>query len=92
MILSVLVTLAFVATLLWMVVRAFTGPIHQRHRRPVHGLARSSRWSALGPQHVENPSASAGLAGWRRGRVGSGWIVLGGELAVPCTRNPLERG
>jgi hypothetical protein len=23
------------------------------------------------------------------GGVGSGWIVLGGELAVPCTRNPL---
>ncbi len=23
------------------------------------------------------------------GRVGSGWTVLGGELAVPCTRNPL---
>jgi hypothetical protein len=36
MILSVLVTLGFVATLLWMVVRAFTGPIHHRHRRPVH--------------------------------------------------------
>jgi hypothetical protein len=36
MILSVLVTLAFVATLLWMVVRAFTGPIRPRHRRPVH--------------------------------------------------------
>jgi hypothetical protein len=34
MILSVLVTLAFVATLLWMLVRAFAGPI--RHRRPVH--------------------------------------------------------
>jgi hypothetical protein len=36
MILSVLVTLAFVATLLWMLVRAFTGPIRPRHRRPVH--------------------------------------------------------
>lgn len=36
MILSVLVTLAFVATLLWMLVRAFTGPIRHRHRRVVH--------------------------------------------------------
>jgi hypothetical protein len=36
MILSVLVTLAFVMTLLWMLVRAFTGPIRHRHRRPVH--------------------------------------------------------
>jgi hypothetical protein len=36
MILSVLVTLAFAATLLWMLVRAFTGPIGHRHRRPVH--------------------------------------------------------
>jgi hypothetical protein len=36
MILSVLVTLAFVATLLWMLLRAFTGPIRHRHRRPVH--------------------------------------------------------
>jgi hypothetical protein len=33
MILSILVTLAFVATLLFMLVRAFTGP---RHSRPVH--------------------------------------------------------
>jgi hypothetical protein len=36
MILSVLVTLAFVATLLWMLVRAFTGPIRHGHRQPVH--------------------------------------------------------
>jgi hypothetical protein len=36
MILSILVTLAFVATLLWMVIRAFTGPIRHRHRLPVH--------------------------------------------------------
>jgi hypothetical protein len=36
MILSLLVTLAFVATLLWMVVRAFTGPMRHRHRRPAH--------------------------------------------------------
>jgi hypothetical protein len=36
MILSILVTLAFVATLLWMLVRAFTGPIRHRHRRPVY--------------------------------------------------------
>jgi hypothetical protein len=36
MILSVLVTLAFVATLLWMLVRAFTGPMRHRHRRAVH--------------------------------------------------------
>jgi hypothetical protein len=36
MILSLLVTLAFVATLLWMVVRAFTGPTRHRQRRPVH--------------------------------------------------------
>jgi hypothetical protein len=33
MILSILVTLAFVATLLFMVVRAFTGPLRHRHRR-----------------------------------------------------------
>jgi hypothetical protein len=36
MILSVLVTLAFVATLVWMLVRAFTGPIRHRHRQPAH--------------------------------------------------------
>ena len=36
MILSILVTLAFVATLLFMLVRAFTGPIRHRHSRPVH--------------------------------------------------------
>jgi hypothetical protein len=36
MILSVLVTLAFVAALLWMVVRAFVGPVRHRHGRPVH--------------------------------------------------------
>jgi len=36
MILSILVTLAFVATLLWMLVRAFTSPIRHWHRRPVH--------------------------------------------------------
>jgi hypothetical protein len=36
MILSVLVTVGFVATLLWMLVRAFTGPTRHRHRRPVH--------------------------------------------------------
>ena len=36
MILSVLVTLAFVAALLWMLVRAFTGPMRHQHRRAVH--------------------------------------------------------
>jgi hypothetical protein len=36
MILSVLVTLAFVATLLFMLVRAFTGPLRHRPGRPVH--------------------------------------------------------
>jgi hypothetical protein len=36
MILSVLVTLAFVAALLWMLVRAFTGPMRHQHRRVVH--------------------------------------------------------
>ena len=36
MILSVLVTLAFVATLLFMLVRAFTGPVRHRRGRPVH--------------------------------------------------------
>ena len=36
MILSVLVTLAFVAALLWMLVRAFTGPKRHRYRRVVH--------------------------------------------------------
>ena len=36
MILSILVTLAFVASLLWMLVRAFTGPIRHRHHLPVH--------------------------------------------------------
>jgi hypothetical protein len=36
MILSILVTLAFVATLLWMLVRAFTSPMRHQHRRPVH--------------------------------------------------------
>jgi hypothetical protein len=36
MILSVLVTLAFVATLLWMLVRAFTGPTRHQHRRSAH--------------------------------------------------------
>ena len=36
MILSVLVTLAFVAALLWMLVRAFTGPMRTSNRRVVH--------------------------------------------------------
>ena len=36
MVLSILVTLAFVATLLFMLVRAFTGPLRHRHGRPVH--------------------------------------------------------
>jgi hypothetical protein len=36
MILSILVTLAFVATLAFMLVRAFTGPVRHRHSRPVH--------------------------------------------------------
>ena len=37
MILSILVALAFVATLLFMLVRAFTGPVvRHRHGRPVH--------------------------------------------------------
>jgi hypothetical protein len=35
MILSILATLVFVAALLFMLVRAFTGPRH-RHSRPVH--------------------------------------------------------
>jgi hypothetical protein len=33
------------------------------------------------------PPLTGGATGG--GRVGSGWTVLGGELAVPCTRNPL---
>ncbi len=37
MILSILVTLAFVATLAFMLVRTFTGPVvRHRHGRPVH--------------------------------------------------------
>ena len=36
MILSILATLAFVAALLFMLVRAFTGPVRHRHSRPVH--------------------------------------------------------
>jgi hypothetical protein len=36
MILSILVTLAFVALLAFTLVRAFTGPIRHRHSRPVH--------------------------------------------------------
>jgi hypothetical protein len=36
MLLSILVTLAFVATLLFMLVRAFTGPMRHRRHRPVH--------------------------------------------------------
>jgi hypothetical protein len=36
MILSILVTLAFVATLAFMLVRAFTGPVRHRNSRPVH--------------------------------------------------------
>ena len=36
MILSILVTLAFLATLVFMLVRAFTGPVRHRHSRPVH--------------------------------------------------------
>ncbi len=36
MVLSILSTLAFVAALLFMLVRAFTGPSHHRHpHRPV---------------------------------------------------------
>jgi hypothetical protein len=36
MILSILVTLVFVAMLLFILVRAFTGPVRHRHGRPVH--------------------------------------------------------
>jgi hypothetical protein len=36
MLVSILVTLAFVATLLFMLVRAFTGPIRPRRYRSVH--------------------------------------------------------
>jgi hypothetical protein len=36
MLLSILVTLVFVALLLFMLVRAFTGPMRHRHGRPVH--------------------------------------------------------
>ena len=36
MILSILVALAFVATLAFMLVRAFTGPARPRHSRPLH--------------------------------------------------------
>jgi hypothetical protein len=36
MILSILVTLAFVAILAFMLVRAFTGPVRHRRSRPVH--------------------------------------------------------
>ena len=36
MLLSILVTLVFVAMLLFMLVRAFTGPVRHRHGRPVH--------------------------------------------------------
>jgi hypothetical protein len=36
MLLSILVTLVFVAALLFMLVRAFTGPVRPRHGRPVH--------------------------------------------------------
>jgi hypothetical protein len=35
MLLSILVTLVFVAMLLFMLVRAFTGPVRHRHSRPV---------------------------------------------------------
>ena len=35
MVLSILVTLVFVASLLFMLVRAFTGPVRHRHGRPV---------------------------------------------------------
>ena len=36
MILSILVTLAFVAALAFMLVRAITGPVRHRRGRPVH--------------------------------------------------------
>jgi hypothetical protein len=67
----------------------------------VDGLAGEARAAERGPSRRkpldrDDPARRVltfrpplGLAGWGRGRVGSGWIVLGGELAVPCTRNPL---
>ena len=36
MILSILATVVFVAALLFMLVRAFTGPVRHRHGRAVH--------------------------------------------------------
>jgi len=36
MILSILVTLVFVALLAFILVRAFTGPVRHRHSRPIH--------------------------------------------------------
>jgi len=48
------------------------------------------------PVLVRQPPSAPGVTppglvvgGAAGGRVGSGWTVLGGELAVPCTRNPL---
>jgi hypothetical protein len=35
MILSILVTLLFVALLAFILVRAFTGPVRRRHSRPI---------------------------------------------------------
>jgi hypothetical protein len=52
---------------------------------------RRRRWGASRRERLDRvePVSEGALAGWGGGRVGSGWTVLGGELAVPCTRNPL---
>ena len=70
-------------------------------REGSHSWSSARAWKARIPQGIEgsNPSPSAPyrFIGLRpllsvslTGRLFA--VVLGGELAVPCTRNPLQRG
>ena len=58
----------------------------ERARRLEHDLAFVIAADQLGEQHEEIVESRAdGLSR----RYDQQWTVLGGELAVPCTRNPL---
>src|SRR6266540_1279081 len=75
--------------------RAEAWPSGRRHTpgkrvggQPPRGFEPLSLRRSAGQPPVTPPELAAGAVGriaWRR-------TVLGGELAVPCTRNPLQRG
>ena len=76
----------------------------ERYRSGRNGLDSKSSWGLVTPTWVRIPPSPPH---WlkKRGSLGSihfreyrvfykkvGLVVLGGEVAAPCTRNPLQRG